>query len=274
MEDNKKSDNLFKDSIPVIPQDFLDTINEIGRMAAEAVAGFSEAITKIKFPEIELPKFKFPHIDYTRIRTIICCNSKSGWTLTGEMGLGDYLNDDLLTYTQEEIDAYFLTYYKYKNDELKINNYELAKNSILETVNPKWIETVVSSFKCYDLDMYKMTIPNLLMIIEGEISEIADSDLVGGKLLTHWKKELDTESDKFDAMALYSLYLFLREVLFKTRDFHKKRLDIINRNWILHGRDDPTNWKEQDYFRLINTLSSVQYIKRLLKNDWIKIEEK
>ncbi|WP_026584007.1 hypothetical protein [Bacillus sp. J33] len=249
----------------ISPQ-FLDAITEITKAATESVEELTRTIANIKIPEFELPRFNIPEIDYKKIRSMIEHNSKSGWTLTGEMGLGDYLNEELLLLSQEEVDAYFLAYYKFKNDELKIQHYDETKAEIIETINAKWVEIIQSSFKCYDLGMYKMAIPNLLMIIEGEISEIADSGLVGGKLLTHWKKDLDTESDQFDAIALYSAYLFLREVLFKTREFHKKRLKVINRNWVLHGRDDPIYWKEEDYFRLINTLSSIQFVKEILRN--------
>lgn len=65
---------------------------------------------------------------------------------------------------------------------------------------------------------------------------------------------------------MYSLITFLQESLFATWRFFDKRLELINRNWILHGRDDPNYWKEVDFLRLINTLSSIQFIKRRYKN--------
>ncbi|EAR66195.1 hypothetical protein B14911_10687 [Bacillus sp. NRRL B-14911] len=252
-------------NISEISPQFLDAMKEITRAVTQVAEELSKAIAHINIREFELPKFNFPEIDYKKIRSIIEHNSRSGWTLSGEMGLGDYINEELLSLSQEEVDSYFLAYYKYKNEELKINNYDETKTVILESINSKWDDIIQSCFNCYEIGMYKMAIPNLLMIIEGEISEIADSGLVGGKLLTHWKKDIDTESDKFDAIGLFSVYVFLREVLFKTREFHKKRLKVINRNWVLHGRDDPIYWKEEDYFRLINTLSSMQFVKEIVR---------
>lgn len=40
------------------------------------------------------------------------------------------------------------------------------------------------------------------------------------------------------------------------------RESMINRNWILHGRDNPALWKKADALRLLNVLSTIQFIKQ------------
>jgi hypothetical protein len=236
----------------------------IGNLTKELTVNLPE----FKFPPIELPRIEFPkiEIDYDRIKKIATHNSQFGWTLTGEMGLGNYLNDDLLELSQTEVDEYFLSHYRYKSAENNLDFYKDAREAILETVNPKWVELIHDCFKCYDYGMFRVCIPNLLMVIEGEISDISESIKVGKPLISEFKKDFDTESEQFEAISLYSLVLFLEGSLFKTHWFTNSRLELINRNWVLHGRDDPSLWKEVDYFRLINVLSTLQFIKEMLRD--------
>jgi hypothetical protein len=248
-------------------QDFFKKIEEINEGFSKIGKNLLEDIAKIELPIIELPKFDLPEIevDYERIRRITESNSKHGWTLTGDMGLGDYLNDELLNTPMSEVDSYFYSYYTFKDEGKGVDIYRNAKASIRETINPKWHVLIDECFRSYDLEMFKIAIPNLMTIIEGEVSEITESDYVGGKLINKFKVNAITEDDRFSTISIYSLYLFLKNHLFKYREFKKERSDIINRNWVLHGRDNPSLWTKIDYFRLLNTLDSIQFTKKILQ---------
>ena len=52
--------------------------------------------------------------------------------------------------------------------------------------------------------------------------------------------------------------MFLKCV-FKAGNFDRnpERLEIINRDWVLHGRDYPSNWKQVDALRLLNALHTI-----------------
>lgn len=236
---------------------------------AERVGGFlidvsilGEKLGKL-ISEIEFPKFKYPQfdIDYESIEEIIINNSKAGWTITGEMGFGEYLNGDLLGQPISKLDQYFYSYYRDNEWE----NYIETKERILESIDSKWQGVIQECFDCFERDKYKVAIPTLISIIEGEISIVADTDNIGKTLLASFKEKVPSEEDKYEAMLMYSLYTFLNEELFRSRNFTYKRRKLLNRNWVLHGRDNPSHWQKVDALRLINVLSTIQFAKEVIR---------
>ena len=59
-------------------------------------------------------------------------------------------------------------------------------------------------------------------------------------------------------LALVSIDSFVKEV-FRSISFKDKRPSIINRNWILHGRDIP-EWKRVDCIRLFQAIDTFAII--------------
>jgi hypothetical protein len=118
-----------------------------------------------KFPDVSFPKIEFPEIDYGRIKEITNDNSKYGWTLTGEMSFGDYLEDDMVGVSAAEKDDYFNVYYS-KNDW---EHFGYMKEEILENIEPRWVDLIQECFESFGNDKYKIIIPTLFTIIEGEL---------------------------------------------------------------------------------------------------------
>ena len=179
------------------------------------------------------------------------------------MAINHFLEENLIGKNKDHIDSHLYNYYLKEFNSF--TTYGKAKESILDGVDIKWRHLLEDCFKCFDLECYKVAIPTLISIVEGEISLIANSNFVGKRLLEVWESDLDTEGEKFDAIALYSILYFLKNKLFIRKDFGEIRPIIINRHWVLHGRDNPDSWSLGDYYRLINTLSSLQFIKEILK---------
>lgn len=202
-------------------------------------------------------------IDYERIEQITNNNSKYGWTLTGNFGISAYLNDDLLDQPLEYLDDYFYGYYQ--DDEW--SHYKETKEAILEEIDSKWTEILDECFACVERDQYKVAIPTLISIIEGEISELSESEMVGKGLISIFKEKIGTDKRELDAIMLYSLHHFLESELFIRRDFADSRRQLINRHWVVHGRDDPKHWTKVDALRLINVLSTIQYAKGALQEE-------
>lgn len=251
-------------------RNFAESVSNIGKISLidlKDIKNFKFPKIEIDIPKIELPKFDIFKIDYDDIREIVACNAKFGWTLTKEMAANQYLNEDILGLSKNEIDLYYLDYYRLEDKSENIAIYKSAKVSILDNIETKWVDLLEECFKCHENGFYKVAIPNLIAIIEGEVSSIAQSDLIGSRLLVTWKKNVDSESDKLDAIAIYSLLIFLQESLFLSRKFDEDRPEVINRNWVLHGRDNPEYWHEVDYYRLVNTLSSIQFVKEIINNE-------
>lgn len=226
-------------------------------MPKYSISNFSAPLYKI--PKIVMPRVTFPKlkIDYERIETITNDNSNYGWTLTREISIFEYLNDELLNSTLEEKDDYFYNYYS-KNDW---QHYHLMKESLIESVDAKWLDLMNDCFDSFEQDKYKMVIPILFSIIEGESAFIYRTDMIGGRLITFMKSQVSTEQDQFTKIAIYSLTNCMKKQLFRIHDFNKKRKPVINRNWVSHGRDDPKHWQKVDALRLFNVLSTLQLVK-------------
>ncbi|MFT4400485.1 hypothetical protein ACMX2I_10645 [Bacillus sp. SW14] len=214
------------------------------------------SIPKLPHINIKLPKI---NIDYERIEKVTDHNSLHGWTLTGEIPTHIYLNDEFLTMSQEEIDNFFLSYYE-ENDFKEMRG---LKRSLLDGLDKKWHGLIEDSFSLYENGKFRMLIPTLMTIVEGEISEVAKSAEVGWKLIGDFKNSFSSETDKLIIISCYSALKFFDKRLFKRHEFYKNRREIINRNWVLHGRDDPQKWGKADAVRLFNTLSTMQFIKTL-----------
>lgn len=213
-------------------------------------------------PNFTLPPIEFPKIDYEHIEKNTNDNSNFGWTLTREISTFEYLDNDLLGLSLKDKDEYFYGYYSKNNWE----HYRLMKESLLESVDPKWQDLMADCFDSFEQDKYRMVIPLLFSIIEGETAKIFKTNEYGGRLINFMKTQVSSEQDKFTQIAIYSLNNFMRKQLFRTHDFNKDRKPVINRNWILHGRDDPKHWRKVDALRLFNVLSTLQLVKEYKYN--------
>ena len=227
---------------------------EIARPYRLAMNDIIASIPKISFPKIEFPEFE---IDWERIEAIINHNSSSGWTLTGEMGVSFYLDEDLLQLEQQQIDKLFVEYFESNSNK----NYHNTKSVILGEVDEQWKSVLNDCFELFEQDKYRVIIPMLMSIIEGEVSDIANSSKVGAGLLRDWKKQISSEEERMMIIISYSLNKYLASKIFKYKEFHAERGLGINRNWVLHGRDNPENWTKVDALKLINVISTLQFIK-------------
>lgn len=213
-------------------------------------------------PNFTLPPIEFPKIDYEHIEKNTNDNSNFGWTLTREISTFEYLDNDLLDLSLKDKDEYFYGYYS-KNDW---EHYRLMRESLLESVDPKWQDLMIDCFDSFEQDKYRMVIPLLFSIIEGESANIFGTNKVGGPLITFMKTQVSSEQDKFTQIAIYSLTRFMKKQLFTFHEFDKYRRPVINRNWVLHGRDDPKHWQKVDALRLFNVLSTLQLVKEYKDN--------
>lgn len=233
-------------------------IAEMNKQEAQRKAFINAALSNSIF-NFKMPEMKFPiiEIDYDRNEKILNRNSKYGWTLTQEIDFSYYFKDELLNSTFNQIDNHF--YHFYSQNDWKF--YHHTKNLILETINPKWVQLLNECFDSFEQDKYKLIIPTLFSIIEGEAAFIYDTDKIGADLFKTMKTESKNIEHELTKLTIYSFAEFLRWQLFGYQDFSKSRNGLINRNRILHGRDDPKYWHKVDALRLINILSTVQLVK-------------
>ncbi|MCZ2259847.1 hypothetical protein [Sporosarcina sp. G11-34] len=224
----------------------------------------SIVLPRIELPKFELPQIEFPKIEltkieinYEKIERIVEHNSLNGWTITGEMDVNFYLNEELLGLESNKIDNLFVGYYESDNRR----NYLMAKTVILSGIEDRWGNALNDCFELYEAEKYRVIIPLLITIIEGEISDITESHLFGSRLLKEWEEKILSEQEKMLIIISHSLYKYLSGKMFKPKPFAEERGLLINRNWILHGRDNPNLWTKVDVLKLINALSTFQFIK-------------
>ncbi|PRS03109.1 hypothetical protein C6W24_03970 [Bacillus atrophaeus] len=239
------TENFFESQYEIF-----DAISNIGKFKAPV----------IDIPNITLPNFDFPDFDYGHLEKCTTKLSSYGWTLSGEMPINYYLSEHLLDLRPYNIDQYFVNLFEENNKEL----FNSIKKAILETIEPKWGELMEMCFSLYGSDSFTVIIPVLITTIEGEISAILGSFSYGKPLIGEMKKSIKEE--RFLQIVSYSLCKYLEKSLFKTHHFsNQRRLTNINRNWVLHGRDDPRQWTKVDALKLLNVISTLQFIKSCLK---------
>ena len=251
-EQPNSADENFGRKVGGFINQYLEFSNRISKWIPKEIF-----LNRFKIPKISFPKLDFPVINYNKIEKIAYENSKQGWTLTAEIGIGQYLNDELLHMSPKEIDNYFFKYYA-KNDW---ERFKSTKKEILAKVDPRWNEVLLDCFEAFEQGKYRMTIPTLFTIIEGETAAVYKSNEVGTSLARYMYTQVTSDHHKLTKIAIYSLSNFMRKQLFIYHEFTKYRKPIINRNWVLHGRDDPKHWKKVDAVRLFNVLSTIQLVK-------------
>lgn len=177
-----------------------------------------------------------------------------GWTLSFRFELEEFLNPDLLEYDQQQLDEYFMGLYE-KHFEMVVEN---IKEGINNTNDPL-IDQVIESYKRGD---FVIAIPSLILMIEGEIANILESQKYGKKLLNEWKRTEEAKNQEdFKTIQALALIEYLRGQIFINHDFKLERNEVVNRNWILHGKDDSRLWTKKDATQLINLLSTVIELK-------------
>jgi hypothetical protein len=74
--------------------------------------------------------------------------------------------------------------------------------------------------------------------------------------------------DDHVALAYYASAQVLIKRAFKFGEFDKedaRRPFLVNRNWVLHGRDNPSLWKRVDALRLFNAIITLTVLSFLVE---------
>lgn len=196
---------------------------------------------------------------YSNTKVVVDHNSQYGWTLAATMDPLAYIDYELIGKSKEELDAHFLNYYS----EDDWNEYKQLKKGIKKHINTKWSELIDDCFFLFENHRYKSAIPIIFSIIEGEIAATIKSEKIGKLLVKEVKSEAESAETRFRKIVLYSITKCFQEALFISSPFNGDRKPVINRNWVLHGRDNPQLWEEVDVLRLLTVLNSIQFVQMM-----------
>lgn len=153
--------------------------------------------------------------------------------------------------TRDEVDAYFLNAYEGGTEEYRFLKEHLLSNENLE----RWRPLICQSFRAFERGDYQITVPALISVLEGLVEDLSGrlEESPNPKQTVRQKRQ--AESGDVKNWIAVSVENFVWEV-FERHDFSQKRPDLINRNWILHGRDH-TDWSKVDALRLFQAIQTV-----------------
>ncbi|BCD24387.1 hypothetical protein BC30090_3284 [Bacillus cereus] len=276
MDENK---NRYKFEFPNTPK--LDTrsevaettrvMQEIGQMGQklfEAQIHIWEAISKSvsSILDIDWEEIERPHKEAAESL------AQKGWTIPMNMDIEEIFALSRVV-SQEELDSSFQTFYSNEKEYQHIKT-DILKHELIK----EWKELLLQCFDSYEKGHYLITIPNLFIIIEN-LAHLLISPRYQKYITTNKRtrkpplrdqyKEVqkEIESDRTYIIYFVSIAVFLKCV-FKAGNFDRnpERLEIINRDWVLHGRDYPSNWKQVDALRLLNALHTIIELDFLLED--------
>ncbi|MFB8376949.1 hypothetical protein [Paenibacillus taichungensis] len=247
---------LFKDKVPQRLEYILTTM--------EALEKVNELLAQIQIPTIDIPEIPENNWGdfYTNLTKECDSNVKYGWCLSACMSLPEYRRIGGTKDVQNSKDKQFLEYFEANGLSL----YKNEKEYILSSSNKDWEEFYRECFESIENNMFKVCIPSLLTAIEHELKNIGQTEDIGWKLINVVRPKLEEkdETTSFDNIIGSSIVFLLKNSIFKNRPFKNSRSNLLNRNRVLHGRDNPSAWSKIDAYKLITTISALRLFSECL----------
>jgi len=189
--------------------------------------------------------------------------AKSGWTLPMYMTME--LMVEIAQCTDDEIDEHFAEFY----DNAQV--FRRLKRDLLTSERlADWRQLLEQCFENYEGGKHLICIPALLSILEGGLVLADGATFVNAdQRIEYFKQKISTyDPESLRRLMWKSMNTFF-SLLYRKRDFAKERPPNLNRHWILHGRDLPSEWRRADALRLFNgllTLNSLPLIQPAPRN--------
>jgi hypothetical protein len=178
-----------------------------------------------------------------------------GWTLPMQLTPGEVIG--LAREPIDKIDAFFVEYYT-AEDFVALRR---ARSELLARPGlSAWWGLLKECFEAFESGKHLVTVPALICTIEGVVASAGNSlhkQNVSRKFLVGVcaNKAKGSSGGDIRAFMWHSLEIFI-EKLFQDAPFDKSRPAIINRHWILHGRD-LADWTKADSLRLFCALETI-----------------
>lgn len=124
----------------------------------------------------------------------------------------------------------------------------------------KWSALLKLCFLSYERGECLIAVPSLLLILEGTLADLGNIAFENSKERAKYfeQKISESEPESVNQYRWRSMNSFIT-TLFGFQSFKGPRPDILNRHWILHGRDVP-DWDESDCLRLLEAIRTVTHL--------------
>ncbi|HDR7847454.1 TPA: hypothetical protein QCY30_002128 [Bacillus toyonensis] len=267
-EDNQKKSNSRYIPVSNIPTNLLEQLKQVQEIKrhfveqysqiVESLAPFLETIRNIDLGEVEQSQ-----------KEAVEVLAQKGWTIPMNMTPSDIIEISKIQ-DQNELDLMFQEFYKIEKE------YDSIKSAILEhKLTQEWKELLIQCFDNYERESYLIVIPNLFIIIESLANILISpryQKYINSKRKISLRAKFKEVQQEINNLSTYIIFYasvseFLNSV-FKAGNFDKyqSRFSLINRDWVLHGRDYPRNWKQVDALRLFNALHTIIELDFLLED--------
>lgn len=179
--------------------------------------------------------------------------AKNGWTIPPHTTMRES-HEMMNGKNKDEMDKEFELHYS-----LTENYGELKRKLTSNVFKGNWKELLEQCFDNYERGSFKIAIPCLFLILEGVVFTIVKDQ--------SWKKAFVEVGKQIDKGSIERpVYISVKEFVFNSYSYGNfdnatERPSLINRSWVLHGRDDINEWQKVDALRLFNALYSLAFLK-------------
>lgn len=201
---------------------------------------------------------------------------RKGWTLPLLMDVSDNIELSQISDTKK-LNELIVKFHSIDN-EFKVMKRDILDHKLIK----QWKKLLEQCFENYEKENYLIVIPSLFIVIESLTQVLIspryqkyinpNKDRKPSIRVQYNVVKQEIENDRTYIIIYVSVLEFLRSV-FKAGNFdsNPNRLPIINRDWVLHGRDYPNNWTQVDALRLFNAIHTIIQLDFLLED--IEIDE-
>jgi len=140
--------------------------------------------------------------------------------------------------------------------------FDSLAGTLLERDNlAPWRDLLEECVSVYRRRQYRVAVPALLAILEGILSAgCGNSTRVKAIVERHLASAPHEEHDDLLWILWSAVDAFIGE-LFKRVQFSDSRPPVLNRHWILHGRDlQSASWSQSDSLRLFLAIDTASYM--------------
>lgn len=239
----------------------MDYLTDLREKMQDIISGFTETFTQMTVSLNETLKKMNESIDWEYLeelessqRECVIKMAQHGWTLSPNMQIGDHMIVKHLSRIEEIDEALTNLYFD--------SEYSIYPNDISyiqSTIDERYKLLVDQCIFNFETGNHIIAIPSLLLVVEGLCAGSINAQDTGRRLVRKYKSTL--KDDKFiTEAAKLSVCTLIDKYLLSYKDFDGERPKGLNRNWVLHGRDDVREWKRVDALKLINNLAGILFV--------------
>ncbi len=175
-----------------------------------------------------------------------------GWPLPVFLSI-----NEVVTWAQDppdELDQKFSDWFS-ANDGERFDT--LASSCLERQILGPWLSLLEECISAYRRCEYRVTVPSLLAILEGILmAERGNSTRVVATAKQYRDAAPHEDHDSMLWLIWDAIHAYVSQ-LFKPAPFEAQRPSVLNRHWILHGRDESGAWNQSDSLRLFLGIETV-----------------